>query len=324
MTMSKKQLLAVLLGAILTVTATAELIFFLPLKFQQQPLMLDNMQMTIEEETSGSDLAPYAGCLALESNILVADQEITKDDLQPERTAEYYYAVKLLFVAAAVIMLVLALFSGIYSKFNAVPLTRLRYEKLIFFGFLLPIAAGGAIFYFNLTGATDYGIWYNWPGFAVYVTLMTCAVLYITLAMTRKYVNKYCHANHISVPPFQRWPGFLNIGTLIILLATALIAEPQNSSWHYAALIWVIFTAILYLLREIRYIRQLAKYKSYYRYAAGTAYITLCISALGMLLIAVPLWATAEKEAAAKDRKVLNAFIAANSVAAATADTAAK
>ena len=308
--MSKKQILAVLLGAILTVIAACELIYFLPLQFQGHSLMLDNIRIT-HEECSVSDIATSAGCLALETDLLTADTMITMDELQPERQAEYFYAVKLLLVGAAIVMLVLALIFGFYSKFKSVPLNKMRYGKLVVFGFLLPITTGGLIFYTNITGATDYGIWYNWPGFTVYVTLMTCAVLYITLAMTRKYVNKFCHANQISVPPFQRWPGLLNVGTLLILLATVLFSDPANYLSQYAALLWVVFTAVIYLLREVRYIRQLTKYNTYYRFAAGTAYITLCISALGMLLIAVPLWSLAEKDAIAKDTKVIKALVAA-------------
>lgn len=304
--MSKKQIFALLLGGILTISVVLELFAFLPATFQGIPFepdaFLKKAELPVAEIQNFPDKAS-AGYLALAVGL--PDGTADRDALAPERRAEYFFAVRLLLVLAAAIMTALAFVVGIYSRYSySVALGRARYEKIVFFGFLLPVVLGGVIIYFNLFGATDYGIWYNWPKFTVCIMLLTCAVLYITLAMTRKYVNRFCHSQNIHVPPFQRWPGLLNVGTLLILLAASL-TPPEWRTVHYCAMGWVVLTAVIYILRELRYLKALNKYSDYYRYGAGTAYVTLCISSLGLALIAVPLWWCAENREISRDETVM-------------------
>lgn len=304
--MSKKQMFALVLGGILTISVALELFLSLPATFQGIPFKPDEFLQKAGISAADVEKAPgmaSAGCLALAVGL--PDGDTDQDELAPERRAEYFFAVRLLLVVAAAIMTGLAFVVGIYSKYSySVALGRLKYEKIVFFGFLVPVVLGGVIIYLDLFGATDYGIWYNWPKFTVYIMLLTCAVLYITLAMTRKYVNRFCHSQNIPVPPFQRWPGLLNVGTLLILLGAAL-TPPEWRTVHYCAMGWVVLTAVIYIMRELRYLKALNKYSVYYRYGAGTAYLTLCISSLGLALIAVPLWWCAENQEIGRDRVVM-------------------
>ena len=304
--MSKKQIFALVLGGILTILVVLELFVSLPATFQGIPFepdeFLQKAGISVETVRDSPDMAS-AGCLALAVGL--PDGSTSREALAPERRAEYFFAVRLLLIVAAAIMTGLAFVVGIYSKYShSVALGRVKYEKIVFFGFLVPVVLGGVIIYFDLFGATDYGIWYNWPKFTVCIMLLTCAVLYITLAMTRKYVNRFCHSQNIQVPPFQRWPGLLNVGTLLILLAAA-FTPPEWRTVHYCAMGWVVLTAVIYILRELRYLKAINKYSAYYRYGAGTAYLSLCISSLGLALIAVPLWWCAENREISRDETVM-------------------
>ncbi len=212
-----------------------------------------------------------------------------EDAIPGEQRGEYFFLIRSYLVVLAAVMMLAALVTGLWARGKAIPLSRLRYQKLLLFGTILPLVVGGVIMYFNLFGATAYSIGYVWPGFVVNLALLSCAMLYITLAMTRKYVNRYCHRQKYMVPPFQRWPGFLNIFTLLLLLVTALL--PPSWWWaQFAALGWVVLSGIIHLARELKCLRELTRYPQFYRLAAGTAYWTLCLSALFVSVVAVPLW----------------------------------
>ncbi len=248
----------------------------------------------------------------LQNNTPLLSLNPSVDELESERRMEYAFAWRLwLGVAAAAVLVgswvcaVVLLVCRRYSalKFNLIGITWKRFFRIMFWAVLLPLSAVWILTRFDELTGYNYSIKENFWRFIFQLLFGFSIIWCATIYMTKRYVYRYAHREHLPVPPFRRWPIVL-VGGLVILLALAGLIYPWWQILSQILFYYWCIVALVYLLRRLNEARSVVKYANFYRTFMATLVFVWCSVVLFLCVLAIPLIYIEERYWVAQDTLV--------------------